>query len=655
MSGPKSEKAQVNKMFESNSRLLETIFELSPIGIAVVSLGDYRFIRVNQAFCDFLGHEANELARMTIRDVTHPEDVEKNIDLQQQLERQELPYFYLEKRFINKRKGVVYGALMSSLICDAKGLPRYFLGQVTDITANKQAASVLEKNRETIKENLIFQSILAQLRSCYPSLEELSLINMFMSLVVKMYGASWVWFGRISEGRVIDFESCGDIEEDIIHELLTRQPGAGVVVEEREVSIPLIVGEHTDGLFVIKNVKPGREYGLHIDLLVKEIGSMIELKRNRDHEKKLQQQMLHSAKLASIGELAAGIGHEINNPLMIIAGGIEWVAKSFENLDETTLKIISNQREAVKRIVNIVKGLRTYSRSDSDIIELVEIREVIEETLAFLQLIYEKDGIVIEKQYAAEEMFFEGNFGRFQQVLVNLFSNARDATAYLENRKIVIKTQAEGEKIRLIIADNGRGIPREDIAQIFNAFFTTKDKEKGTGIGLGIVKNIVENIHGRVELLSPGPNDTAFSILLPRSRIKRTDIKEVQDLEAPLRLSGRVLIVDDEEDIRDLLRYFMSEWGLEVTVAANGRDGLELARTRSFDVIVTDLNMPVMNGIEMIRCLHEEIKYSGKIFVITGVIKDLEHLKVDGFFMKPFVSKTIYQALFKILAPQGNK
>lgn len=251
------------------------------------------------------------------------------------------------------------------------------------------------------------------------------------------------------------------------------------------------------------------------------ISRNITTRRQAEIEKEnIQAKLSQSAKLASIGELAAGVGHEINNPLTIIIGYLElmssYMAENKMYDDPRIKKCLNAQENAIQRIANIVKGLRTFVRPDNDLVETISINDCIEKTLAFLQVIYQKEGISIKRNLSKARNLIRGNSGRFQQIIINLLSNAKDATAHQTHRHIEIKTTQLEEHAKIEIIDNGTGIEPAILPKIFDSFFTTKEIGKGTGLGLGIVRNIVEELQGTIDVTSVPDEGSTFTLLIPR-------------------------------------------------------------------------------------------------------------------------------------------
>ncbi|NCN95725.1 MAG: PAS domain S-box protein, partial [Bdellovibrionales bacterium] len=320
-------------------------------------------------------------------------------------------------------------------------------------------------------------------------------------------------------------------------------------------------------------------------------------KLNQEEEVHRQKQIAsHQSKLASIGELAAGVGHEINNPLAIVKGYLATIDKKIENRSLAQKDLISYLTKvdvAINRIAKIVQGLRTFSRSDTgDLAEFSAI-EAVEESLGMIGEIYSREGIQMGLSNQVHQgLIINGNRGQFQQVLMNLLSNAKDATVNQEVRKIDIKINQDLKHIVIEIKDNGCGIPLRLQERIFDPFFTTKEVNKGTGIGLSLVHNFVKDLNGSIRVETKENEGSSFILQIPiASQLEEAVQKEVKKTEpspkAPL-FNGNVLIADDDEGIRDLLSEMLKDLGLNVTAVEDGSQAydLYLQRQSDFDLII---------------------------------------------------------------------
>lgn len=233
----------------------------------------------------------------------------------------------------------------------------------------------------------------------------------------------------------------------------------------------------------------------------------------------IQEQLYNASKLASLGVLAAGIAHEINNPLTILLHSRVMIDKAIQNnkFEKSNLEKISKiQKTSIERIANIVKGILNYSRLDNDKSNILNINSSVMESINIIQTLFEKSYYTkIELSLCKDEVLATINSGKLQQVLINLFTNAKDAMEDCPLKVINVKTYIRGDMCFIEVSDSGCGIKKENLDLIYNTFFTTKKTGEGTGLGLGISKSIIEDANGTISLESNEGVGTVFSILLP--------------------------------------------------------------------------------------------------------------------------------------------
>lgn len=364
-------------------------------------------------------------------------------------------------------------------------------------------------------------------------------------------------------------------------------------------------------------------------------------------KKKIENQLLHAARLASMGEIAAGVGHEINNPLAIANGNVERIKMLIANNGVQDPRIddcFAKYRTASWRIANIVQGLRTFSHPQTESNQIFDFVDAVNETLLLIKEIYEKDEVRLEWQEPDGTLWVKGNRGRILQALLNLLSNAKDAVEDTKNKIVRLEMQSTLGSVTLKIIDQGRGIPDDQKAKVFDAFYTTKDVGRGTGIGLSLTRTIVHEHGGEVSFDS-SESGTTFVIELPLSLKSQDQIDVNEARSSSGQLGFKVLVVDDEEGIREILRDLLEDAGCEVIEAQDGRVALKKIDQHQPEIIFTDLKMPEMDGVEMIGELRARENFRlPKIVVITGAVRQVNAKQdeaellahVDAVVLKPF-------------------
>jgi len=340
--------------------------------------------------------------------------------------------------------------------------------------------------------------------------------------------------------------------------------------------------------------------------------------RDVTERKKLQSQLMVSDRMASVGTLAAGVAHEINNPLAAVIGNLDYVAetmgrsaggasatagagKSDAWLLEEIRGPLDDAREAAGRVRLIVRDLKIFSRSPTEEPQSrVDVKSVMESSLrmAWNEI---RHRVRLIKLYENVPNV-EANEGRLGQVFLNLLVNAAQAVpeGHAEDNEIRVSTRLSGERVIVEVSDTGVGIPPEIVGRIFDAFFTTKGVGGGTGLGLAICHRIVTDMGGELTVESELGKGTTLRVALPIARLapKASTVPVAVPVPVTGR-RGRILVVDDEELVlRSVTRLLSREHEIVAITAA--KDALALcAGGETFDLILCDLMMPDMTGMDL--------------------------------------------------------
>ena len=355
----------------------------------------------------------------------------------------------------------------------------------------------------------------------------------------------------------------------------------------------------------------------------------LEAARRRADQRKTQEQLLISDRMASVGTLAAGVAHEINNPLAAICTNLELAAEAVGELAaepgsdrrlEDVVDELRDAREAAERVRLIIRDLKIFARApDEERNGPVELQRVLESSLRMAwNEIRHRARLV--KEYGPAPLV-DANEARLGQVFLNLVVNAAQAIPEGDAAHNVIRIATgvdDAGRARVEVRDTGAGIAPESLPRVFDAFFTTKEIGVGTGLGLSICHRIVRGLGGEIEIESDVGKGTVVRVLLPPSSGALEAPRARAPLAAPAR-RGRLLIVDDEVMFaKAMARSLASEHDVEIAASA----GDALARVQAggrYDVIICDLMMPQMTGME----LHAELarvapEQAARIVFVTG-------------------------------------
>jgi PAS domain S-box-containing protein len=335
---------------------------------------------------------------------------------------------------------------------------------------------------------------------------------------------------------------------------------------------------------------------------------------------RLDEQLALADRMASIGTVAAGVAHEINNPLAYVQMNLELAAKALADAGgpAEAAESVRVAIEGAERVRGIVRNLRTLSRAEEDVLEAVDLRELLDSTLTLAASALTPKARVVRRYDPVPRAL--GTGGRLGQVFLNLVLNATDAIpeGAAGDHEVCVSTAtgADGRAI-VEIADTGGGIASEHAGRVFDPFFTTKPVGAGTGLGLAICHRIVTGLGGDIGFTSRAGGGTVFRVSLPPASNVEAAAPIVE--APPSSPRGRVLVVDDEPALLRSLRAMIGA-DHEVVTASSGHEALEVLRDDSrFDVVLTDLMMPKVTGMDLydaIRSAHPGMER--RIVFMTG-------------------------------------
>jgi len=349
------------------------------------------------------------------------------------------------------------------------------------------------------------------------------------------------------------------------------------------------------------------------------IERVIALARDISEQRRTEAQLQQSEKLAAMGQLVSGVAHEINNPAAIISGFAQTLL--LDRLTDPQREMTEMIRDEAMRIGRITSNLLAFARSGGSERDLIDVNDVVRRTFALRSYHLSTLNIQVVLELDPSSPVVWGNGPQLQQMLLNLLINAEQALAESPvERAIAIRTAGTTDAVRLEVADSGPGIAPEIQARIFDPFFTTKPVGVGTGLGLSICYGIVQEHGGRITLETAVGRGATFVVHLPRDpRPLPAPPSDASPRAAAEPTELRVLIVDDEPALRDAAGRFLRRAGITAETAVDGRTALEAIARQDFDVIITDIRMPGMNGRELVaRLKRERPELLDRIILSTG-------------------------------------
>ena len=418
--------------------------------------------------------------------------------------------------------------------------------------------------------------------------------------------------------------------------------------EQVEVRVTVADGKSNVGLLTLASSAEKQQPGLR--------GSIVDVTKRKELEIKL----VNTQKMQAVGRLGGGIAHDVNNMLSVILGNTDLVLSNGP-FDRNVSDRLEEIRVAAERSARLTRQLLTIARRDVAQREVLGINDVIREMMPVLQ---REAGIDVELVVCLAEDLPDvyAALPQIEQVLLNLMANAREAmpdggSVSLETAQILGENR-QTDQVSLVLADNGMGMDADILDRAFEPFFSTK--ENGNGLGLSTVYGIVTQIGGTISCQSEPMQGTTFKILLPATTEPRAESTPPVEIKTEEKLAHTVLLAEDDQSVRYIVRGVLEKEGCTVIEAINGEDALRTFEKDPslFDVVVTDIVMPIIGGWELGKRLNA-LRPDLPIVFMSGYVENAEARRklregTDVFIQKPFRTTALAEALKTALASRRS-
>jgi PAS domain S-box-containing protein len=647
-----TEQKQIERQLRYQAQLLENVSD------AVMAVdNDYIITSWNRAAEKLYGWTATEVLGKHLFEVTQYRHL--NGESEETLKEALLKAGKWIGEFLEKRKDgteIIVEACISQLR-NEKGEIIGAVGIKRDVTEQKQ-----------IERQLRYQAqLLENVSDAVIAVDNNHIITSWNAAAEKLYG--WTATEVLGKNiyRVLPTTYLnGASEQDAIKAMQATGKWVGEVVQKRKDGTEMIVEACVSYL---RNEK-GNIIGM-----VSINRDITEQKRYAEERQRLYEQLQHLQKMESIGRLAGGVAHDFNNILAAILGNVKMATE--KTTDEKVTKYLSRIKAASERASALTQQLLGFARQGKYVPAPVDLFDCVRNVVEMLEHTIDKRiEVVVEPASMPTKVI--GDRTQLEQVILNIAINAVDAIMpTLEEKQHGVLRFAWRSGVRedikatnphlltsqpyfcLAISDSGIGIPKEIQKKIFEPFFTTKEIGKGTGLGLAMVYGIMQNHHGAVYVESEVGRGATFELYFPQVLESQTEngVKETY-INQKLMSNKRVLIVDDEDMLRELLTEQLTEAGYAVCEASNGVEAIEVlkrlqAEQVRVDAVVLDMNMPKMDGAKAfaeIRALFPRMP----ILIATGYAQDEMVQKVvesgaNGVLVKPYDAEALFEKLNEIL------
>lgn len=572
-----SDRKAVEEALSESEECFRRAFYDAAIGMALLST-DGRWLQVNRSLCEIVGYSEQELLTTTFQAITHPDDLDKDLEYVRQMLTGEIRSYEMEKRYLHKQGHVVWILLSGSLVRDVEGNPLYFIGQIQDISdrkrgeeARSQLASIVESSDDAIIGKTLDGVIVS-----------------WNSGAQKIYGYS----AQEVKGQHISIllppERFDEMEE--ILEKLKR----GERINSYETVRVRKDGKQIDVALTVSPIHDANGKVTGISAISRDISDRRLIERMKD-------------------EFVGVVSHELRTPLTSIRGALGLLAGGLlKSRPENATRMLEIALSNTDRLVRLINDILDIERIESGRVplekQLCNIANLMSEASDAIAPVADKAGVAISVSPISAQVWADPD--RIIQTLTNLLSNAIKFST--QGSTVWLSATLQGEEILFEVKDRGRGIPENKLKTIFERFGQVDASDSrakgGTGLGLAICRSIVEQHKGRIwaESCSGGGSSLYFTLPVVKE-IQLAPVTELADIQPSLEraIATLILACDDEPAVCTRLKTSLEQRNYHVLMSNSGREAVELATQEQPTAILLNLLVPGMNGWETAAILKE--------------------------------------------------
>jgi len=595
---------------------------------------------ISPSVTDLCGYSPEEVLSLSLKELislVHPEDVEtqeRHFNYMSADHKEENVPSTTEFRLKHKDLDYLWVSDTRSTIFDNESGPVAITGSLRDATEKRRAEETLIQSWER------YRNILENIRDGYFEIDTDGNFSYFNDSMCRILGYSRTDMNGMNNRAYMDEANDRLLKQSFDRVRRTVEPVENLSLE--------CTKKDGDRLVMEISISPLRGTSgnvLGFRGIARDITERI---RAEEQRRELEKKAQVASRLASVGEMASGIAHEINNPLTAIVGYAQVLME--KDIPDDSRSMVEIINEASQEVSTIVKRVLTFARQQKPELDFLNINDCIATTLNLRAYEMKMHNIEVFTQLDPDLPLTVADGGQMQQVFLNLIINAEKEMKSAHGRgELLIKTEAVNHVIRISFKDSGPGIAAENLEKIFDPFFTTRKAGEGTGLGLSVCHGIVTEHNGRIHAESRPGKGATFIVELPIITMSEEIPPEESAAEELQQAAGaRILVVDDEQLVLQLLDRVLTEDGHKVETVDNAADALKMIEDGEYSIILLDVKMPRVNGFELYNKIGRISKArANRIIFITGDIAGEDTKALLEKLNAPCITKPIDTARLK--------